>query len=389
MSTKDIKFNKTGQNVTPNSATTDRHKVVSQSDSYDHKKQTARHKPHQDETHDHKGSADDHHNHDGHHHRQHDEPGHHNHSHSLNASRKALFIALLITTIFLVVEAVVGFLINSLALIADAGHMLTDAAALALGLIANLLAGRHPNAKKTFGYSRFEILAALLNGLTLVGITVYIFWEAFNRWNQPAEIEGGWLIGVAFAGLIANLVSAYILMRGGSEENLNVRGALLHVLGDALGSVGAIVAGLVILLTGWYTADTIVSVVIGLLVLFSSLRLLRESVNILLEATPRGMDLKKIEQAMQERPGVEEVHDLHVWMISNGFIALSGHVLTDGHHFNSKSGDECGEVCESHQLLIDLHHLLETRFNIQHITLQLEERSLHDALNNRCYQTKT
>ncbi len=291
----------------------------------------------------------------------------HNHTHenpegaSERVNRRPLAIALVITSIFLVVEVIAGLLTNSLALLADAGHMATDVAALALALFAIGLARRPATPARSFGFARAEVLAALVNAGTLIAISISIFWEAFRRIGSPPEVESGPMLAVAMAGLAANAVSAWVLMRGGGhEENLNTRGAVLHVVGDLVGSAGAITAALIMLATGWYLADPILSAGIGLLILWSSWRLLRESVEVLLESTPKGIVPVEVRGAMGAVAGVGGVHDLHIWTVTSGLVAMSCHV------------DITGER-EWHGILDDLTTLLRTRFGIAHVTVQPEE----------------
>jgi cobalt-zinc-cadmium efflux system protein len=276
-------------------------------------------------------------------------------------STRPLALALAITLVVLVVEVAGGILTGSLALLADAGHMAIDAAALALSLGAAWLARRPATAARSFGYLRAEILAALMNAAALLAVTVYIFWEAFQRLSEPPEVESGPMLLIACTGLLANATSAWVLARGGGHRHdLNTRGAYLHVVGDMLGSVGAIAAALVMLATGWYLADPILSAGIGVLILAGSWRLLRESVDVLLEAAPAGMDTGAIRQAIVAVPGVVGVHDLHVWSITSGFVALSGHVEITG-------ARPWAEVLQ------ELAALLAEQFGIGHVTLQPED----------------
>ena len=292
------------------------------------------------------------------------------------ARQRPLAIALAITALFLVAEVVGGILTNSLALLADAAHMGTDVSALALSLFAIWLSRRPATNTRSFGYLRAEILAALLNGATLIAASIYIFWEAFQRLGEPPEVQSGPMLVVAAAGLLANAASAWVLMRGGShKDNLNVRGAYLHVVGDMLGSVGAIVAALIMLTTGWYLADPILSAGIGLLILWSSWRLLRESVDVLLEATPTGINPDDIRDAMVAADGVEGVHDLHIWTVTSGLNALSSHVEVTG-------------TRDWHAVLLDLSSLLRERFGIAHVTLQPEHgASLPEAFRGCTFDT--
>ena len=274
--------------------------------------------------------------------------------------RRPLVIALGITTTFFVVELVGAYISNSLALLADAAHMLTDVAAIGLALFAMWLAGRPTRAERTYGYLRAEILAALVNAVSLIVLAIYIFWEAWQRLQEPPEVESGPLLVVAVAGMLANIASAWVLSRGGGHrDNLNTRGAFLHVLGDLLGSVATIVAAVVIALTGWYVADPILSVLIGGLVVFGAWSLLRESVDVLLEAAPSGVVVADVRRAMDAVPGVEGVHDLHVWTVTSGLTALSAHVETA----NFGTWEQC---------LNALATMLREQFGIAHVTLQPE-----------------
>ncbi|MGH2846207.1 MAG: cation diffusion facilitator family transporter [Thermoleophilaceae bacterium] len=283
----------------------------------------------------------------------------HAHEHDNRAAnRRALGSALALTSAFTIAEVVGGLLTGSLALLADAAHMLSDDFSLGLALFATWLAGRPASAKRSFGYQRAEILAALANGVTLVVISIWIFYEAVRRFQDPPEILGGWLLAVAVLGLLVNLAAAFILSRG-EGESLNVSAAMRHVLADVAGSVGVIAAALIIILTGWRYADPLISVLIGGLVLGSSWTILRDSTRILLEATPPGIDSNEVGRRMAAVPGVREVHDLHIWTITSGFPALSAHLLVG-------KGDDC------HALRRQLERLLQDRFDIEHTTLQVD-----------------
>jgi cobalt-zinc-cadmium efflux system protein len=275
-------------------------------------------------------------------------------------SPRPLAIALVITATFMVVEVIGGLLTNSLALLADAGHMLTDVAALALSLFAIWLARRPATPARSYGFLRAEILAALVNAATLVAMSIFIFFEAFRRFGEPPEIDTVPMLGVAVAGLGANAISAWVLSRGGGHQhNLNTRGAFLHVIGDMLGSVGAIVAALVMLATGWYLADPILSTVIGMLILRSAWMLLRESVDVLLESTPRGIDSREVRDAISGVDGVCGVHDLHIWTVTSGLDSMSAHVqVNDTRAWN--------------EVVVDLTDRMRQRFGIAHVTLQPE-----------------
>jgi cobalt-zinc-cadmium efflux system protein len=280
------------------------------------------------------------------------------HVHGRERSRRALTWTLALTATFTAVEVVGGLLTDSLALLADAGHMLSDDLSLGLALFATWLAMRPPSPRRTFGYQRAEILAALFNGVTLVVIAVLIFVEAYRRFDDPPDVLGGWMLAIACAGLVVNLVAAAILHRAGTES-LNVSAALRHVLADLAGSVGVVVAALVILTTGWEYADPVVSVLIGILILASSWSIIRDSGAILLEASPRGLNVEQVGRAMASVPGVIEVHDLHVWTITSGFPALAAHVTVD-------------RDADCHAKRRELEAVLADRFGLEHTTLQID-----------------
>lgn len=286
----------------------------------------------------------------------------HGHSHGPGAyrgtDRRALLIAAGLTATFMVVEAVGGLITGSLALLADAGHMLSDSFSLFLALGAVMLAARPATAKRTFGYKRAEILAALVNGVLLVVVSIWVIVEAIRRLDDPVEILGGSMMVIAVAGLLINLVAARVLFRAGGES-LNVQAALRHVFADVAGSVGVIIAAGIILLTGWEPIDAIVSILISLLIAASAWSVLRQSVDVLLESTPEGMDAEEIGMAMASMPTVAQVHDLHVWQITSGFPTLSAHVLVG-------TGADCYGARR------DLEAMLLDRFEIDHTTLQVE-----------------
>lgn len=280
------------------------------------------------------------HEHRGHDHARHDQSAHgqvghgqaghdhagHAHASSSTPSRK-LALALALTASFLVVEAVVGWLAGSLALLSDAGHMVTDAGALSLALLAQYFAARPRSIEASYGLRRAEILAALVNGLVLGVTSVWIVVEAVHRWSRPTEIKGGWVFVVATLGLITNLLAAWILSRGAT--NTNVKAALAHVIADAAGSVAAMVAGATVYVFGWVRADAVVSILISLLILWGAWRLLAVSVRVLLEATPENLDVTRVAETIRATVGVRDLHDLHVWVISDGFPVLTVHVLLD------------------------------------------------------------
>ena len=273
-------------------------------------------------------------------------------------NQRRLAITLGLVVIYMVAEVVGGLLTNSLALLADAGHMLSDAGSLALALFALWIAQKPRSPERTFGYHRTEILAALANGITLVAISIYIVLEAWQRFRSPEEVDGQTMMWVAVGGLAINLVGMWIL-HAGRDESLNVKGAWLHVMADTLGSVQAIVAGALIWAFGWNLADPVASVLIALLVTWSSWTLLRESVNVLMEATPGHIDAEEVEEALTAVDGVTEVHDLHVWTITSGFESLSVHARIEGR--------------DRVEILRKMRRVIRERFEIEHSTVQLEE----------------
>jgi cobalt-zinc-cadmium efflux system protein len=266
--------------------------------------------------------------------------------------------ALAITSAVLVVEAAGGLLSGSLALLADAGHMLTDVAALGLALFAFWLSARPPSSRRTFGWRRFEIFAAFLNGVALWLIAGMIGYEAFKRLQSPPPVKGGLMLAVAAFGLAANILVGAILFRS-RKDNLNVRGAFLHVVGDALGSVGVLAAALLISLTGSSVWDPIVSAVIGLLILWSSALIIRDSFRIFMEGTPSHLDIEAIRAALAAIDGVVDVHDLHVWTITSGFVSMSAHVIT-------REGTDAKRTLERAQ------EAMASGFKITHSTFQIE-----------------
>jgi cobalt-zinc-cadmium efflux system protein len=298
----------------------------------------------------------------------------HSHSHAPGTNRRRLAIVLVLTLFYMLAEVFGGFLTNSLALLSDAGHMLADLAALALAMLALWFASRPATTTKTYGYYRMEILAALANGVALVVISLVISYEAFQRIKQPEAVQGFQMFLIAAGGLVVNLLSAWVLYSA-SEENLNMRGAFLHVIGDALGSVGAIIAGLLIWKWGLTLADPIISVAMCLLIIYSSWQLIRESVNILLEGTPSHLNVLAIVDAMQEVAGVIDVHDLHVWTIRSGLEALSAHVKI--------------KPDVSHRETLDaLQNRLRSDFNIGHLTIQIELPDETALEQGKLYQIK-
>lgn len=291
--------------------------------------------------------------------------GHHHHPKdaSDHRNRRALRWSLGITAAFMALEAVGGWLSNSLALLSDAAHMASDVAALALSLFAFWFARRPAPAEKTYGYHRTEVLAALANAAGLLVLAGLILHEAYERFLEPPAVAAPLMLGIAAAGLVANAASAWMLHRGDVHENLNLRGAFLHVLGDLAGSVGAIAAALIISLTGWNAVDPLVSGLIALLIVVSGWRLLRESLNVLMEGAPSHLSYEAVERALREQPGVAGVHDLHIWTITSGFPALSCHVVMTAE-------------ARSQLLLERLRRMLRERFGLDHVTIQVEGESL-------------
>ena len=280
----------------------------------------------------------------------------HRHSHA----KTALKPALMITSAFLVAEFIGALYTNSLALLADSGHMLTDVAALSLSLAASWFATRRATPQKTYGFHRVEILAALLNGVILVLIALYIFYEAYGRLTNPPEVRAGWMLVVASVGLLANLASAWLLF-GEHRHSLNVRGAMFHIISDAVGSAGAILASLAILFGGYYIADPMISVVVGILILSSSWVLIRDAVDILLEGTPSHVNIVSLQSDLKQIGGVESVHDLHVWTLTSGVLAMSCHVVISE------------EPVRRNVVLTEINELARDRFHIDHTTVQIEE----------------
>ncbi|EMF52218.1 MULTISPECIES: cation diffusion facilitator family transporter [Streptomyces] len=278
------------------------------------------------------------------------------------AYRGRLRVALSITLTVMVVEIVGGVLADSLALIADAAHMATDAVGLGMALLAIHFANRPPSGNRTFGYARAEILAALANCLLLLGVGGYVLYEAIQRFVTPVGTEGGLTVVFGAIGLVANMISLTLLMRG-QKESLNVRGAFLEVAADALGSVAVIISATVVLLTGWQAADPIASLVIGLMIVPRTVKLLRETLDVLLEAAPKNVDMAEVRAHILALPGVEDVHDLHAWTITSGMPVLSAHVVV-----GSDTLDSIGHE----KMLHDLQGCIGDHFDVEHCTFQLE-----------------
>ncbi|MCI3925089.1 cation diffusion facilitator family transporter [Paenibacillus sp. TRM 82003] len=260
-----------------------------------------------------------------------------------------------------------GLWTNSLALLSDSGHMLSDAGALALSLLAVWLATRPASPRRTYGYHRFEVLAALFNAATLFVIAIFIAIEAYHRWFEPPTVASGAMMGIAAIGLAANMASAWALMRKGDvKDNVNLRSAYLHVLGDMLGSVGAIVAGLLMYFFGWYAADPLISVFVALLILRGAWSVLKHTLHVLMEGTPPGIDQMEVKRALAGIEGVVDVHDLHIWTITSGLDSLSCHLLI-------KDGGDSQEILQK------AVRTVETRFRITHATIQVETSALQHA----------
>ncbi len=292
-------------------------------------------------------------------------------SHPLDRDRKSaqrlLFIVLSLTFGYMLAEAIGGYLANSLALLSDAVHMFTDVAALALSLVAARFASRPATARKTYGFYRLEILAALINGVTLIVLSLLICIEAYHRLRNPQEVKGLTLIVIASGGLIVNLVSAHLLSKA-HKDSLNIRGAFLHVLGDLLGSIAAVAAGSLIIWRDWKWADPVFSIIIGFLIIFSSWRLVADAVNILLEGTPSHINTAAVVQAIRTVDGVRDVHDLHIWTITSGRYAVTAHVVVN------ETGESCG-------ILREIRELLSERFALTHSTIQIEDPSFLTVIN--------
>lgn len=333
---------------------------------------------HQSQEHQRNHDHDDHgHSHHGHTH-QHGHSHSHDHSHGgglhhhhgdISGNRSGLIIALIITTVVMILEFVGGLVTNSLALLSDSGHMLNDASSLLFSLIAFWFAAKAASPKRTYGFHRFEILAALLNGITLFIVAAIIFYEAIGRFINPPTVSSGSMMIIATIGLLANLLSAYFLMRKGDvENNLNMKSAYLHVLGDALGSVGAIVAGLIMMAFKWYYADPIISVLVALLILRGAWGVLKQSIHILMEGTPYHIDQAEVLDTLGQLPNVLEVHDLHIWTITSNLEALSCHLVIEEH-------------ADQQVVLQQALALIAEKFAIEHATIQIEKPSfIHEPL---------
>lgn len=302
----------------------------------------------------------------GHHHHH----GHHDHTHGANL--KTLTISFFIIATFMIVEAIGGFLTNSLALLSDAGHMFSDAVSLGVAVLAFKLGEKVADYSRTYGYKRFEILAAVFNGVTLIIISIFIFYEAIQRFINPPEIATTGMLVIATIGLIVNIVVAWIMMRGGdTHDNLNMRAAFLHVIGDMLGSVAAILAALFIMFFGWGWLDPLASIVVALIILMGGFRVTKESIHVLMEGTPRNVNLDEVISLFKNTPGIVDIHDLHVWSITSGQNALSCHAVVK----ENITLQQCQKLLK--KIEHDLLHL-----GIGHVTIQIEneDHSCDDSI---------
>ena len=295
-----------------------------------------------------------------HSHHDHDHGHDHAHGKGQGGGKRDLLIALSITLIMMVVEIIGGILSNSLALLSDAGHMLTDNLALLLSFFAMTFASMPATERRTFGFYRLEILAALINGIVLVLVSLYIVYQAYLRIIHPQPVAGTLMLVVALIGLVANVIGAFVLMKH-SHASLNIRGAYLHILGDALSSVGVVIGGGIILYTGWYLIDPLLSILISLVIVYGAWALVKESVSILLESVPSHINIETISAEIQKIEGVREAYHIHVWTITSGVYAMSGHVLIEDQ-----------PVSSSRDVLDRIRAMLADKFEIEHSTIQLE-----------------
>lgn len=294
-----------------------------------------------------------------------DEHGGHAHNHAAGANSKMLAIALGLTTTFLIAELIGSFVFNSLALLSDAAHMFTDSAALAIALAAVKIGQRPADDARTFGYRRFEILAAAFNALLLFAVAGYVLWEGISRFMQPSEVESTGMLVVATIGLVINII-AMRLLSAGKDKSLNVKGAYLEVWADMLGSIGVIGGAILIMVTGWQWVDPVVAIGIGLWVLPRTWTLLKETTQILLEGVPRGIELAKLRSAIAATPGVAGVHDLHVWSMTSEDHSLSAHV-------------QLGEWADFETVRTSVAAMLHDKYEIQHVTIQVEREQCGDV----------
>ena len=294
---------------------------------------------------------------------------HHDHVHGREANRSRMAMALAINVLLVVVGVVGAVLFGSVALLADAGHVLSDVGAIALGLGAAAMAARPAKGRRTFGFARTEIIAALVNGVVLVAVSVLVFVEAISRLSNPADVKGWGVVAVGAIGLAGNAAATLVLVAG-DRTDLNLEAVLRHSFADALGSIGVVVSGTIVLATGWTYADPIAGIAIGVLILLSSWSVLRDAFDVLMESAPAGVDVTEIGRAMASVPGVTEVHDLHVWTVTSGFLALAAHV-------RAAPGEDLDEVRGR------VERVLHERFDIDHTTLQMMAERLLELEDRR------
>ncbi|QBG54924.1 cation transporter [Bacillus amyloliquefaciens] len=284
------------------------------------------------------------------------------HNHTDGSNKKVLLISFIMITGYMIIEAIGGFLTNSLALLSDAGHMLSDSISLMIALIAFKLAEKKASHNKTFGYKRFEILAAVINGVALILISLYIIYEAIKRFSHPPEVATTGMLIISIIGLAVNILVAWIMLNGGdTKNNLNIKGAYLHVVSDMLGSIGAILAAILIIFFGWGWADPLASVIVAVLVLRSGYNVTKDAIHVLMEGTPENIDVTDIIHTIEETEGIQNIHDLHIWSITSGLNALSCHAVVD---------DQL-TISESERILRKIEHELEHK-GITHVTIQME-----------------
>lgn len=289
--------------------------------------------------------------------------GEHQHNHSHGANKKILLISFVLIFSYMIVEAIGGFLTNSLALLSDAGHMLSDALSLAIALLAFIVSEKAVTMSKTYGYKRIEILAATFNGVTLIAIALYIFYEAIDRFQNPPEVATTGMLIISVIGLLVNILVAWIMLKGGdTEENLNMRGAFLHVISDMLGSVGAIIAALLMMFFGFGWADPLASVIVAVLVLRGGYSVTKNSLYVLMEGAPTGVDSDQVVSILNGHEQVRGVHDVHIWTVTSGFHALTCHIVLDDQLTVKKTSAILAQI--EHELL---------HANIQHATIQVED----------------
>ncbi|MED4056500.1 cation diffusion facilitator family transporter [Niallia taxi] len=302
----------------------------------------------------------------------------HSHSHGHSSNKKVLLLSFIIITSYMLIEAVGGFITNSLALLSDAGHMLSDSISLVIALLAFQLGEKAASFNNTYGFKRFEIIAAMINGVTLILISLYIIYEAIGRFANPPEVATTGMLIISIIGLLVNVIVAWIMLRGGNtEHNLNMRGAFLHVISDMLGSVGAIIAAILIMVFGWGWADPLASVIVALLILRSGYFVMKDALHILMEGTPQNVNVKEVIEIMEKTEGIQGIHDLHIWSITSELNALSCHAVV--------ANDLT--VAESEKILRHLEHELEHK-GITHMTIQLETGT-HNHENTILCQAKT